>query len=211
MRAACQTTGFAEGTGAMNLDGQRKALVRRFWAKWCVIGYIVFFAIVSAEAQPREYQIKAAFLVNFVQFVTWPSNAFADADAPLRIAVLGADPFGGALDRAVRSAPPGPHKIVVTHCDKVADCKNCQMIFIARSEDKNQAAVLSQLDSQPILTVSESTGFAKRGGVINFFVENNKVRFEINPSAAQRDKLKISSQLLNLGKLVDVAGGSTGI
>lgn len=187
--------------------GHRLARFRRVWAKWGLSACVFLSSCWAARAELREYQIKAAFLINFVQFVTWPEAAYPAADAPLRVAVLGSDPFGGALDRAIQSAPPGPHKIVVTHCEKIADCKNCQIIFISRSEDKNQEAILSQLDSQPILTVSETKGFAKRGGVINFFIENNKVRFEINPAAAQRDKLKISSQLLNLGKIVDATGG----
>lgn len=81
------------------------------------------------------------------------------------------------------------------------------MIFVSRSEEKNLPFILAKLDSGPVLTVSETRGFAQRGGIINFYLEGNKVRFEINPVTAQRDRLKISAQLLNLGKIVEPAEG----
>jgi hypothetical protein len=156
-----------------------------------------------AQAETREYQIKAAFLVNFMQFVTWPPAAFTNADAPFCIGVLGDDPFGAALDQAVRGETVHHHKVVVQRTQRVEDCKDCQMIFVSRSEEKNLAVILPSLNSGPILTVGETRDFARRGGVINFFLEGNKVRFEINPTVAQRGKLKISAQLLNLGKIVE--------
>jgi len=77
------------------------------------------------------------------------------------------------------------------------------MIFISKSDRARLAEILPRLSGRQILTVSEAPGFASRGGIINFYLEGNKVRFEINPAAARRDGLKISSQLLNLGKIVE--------
>jgi hypothetical protein len=160
-----------------------------------------------ARAESREYQIKAAFLVNFLQFVTWPPNAFTNADAPFCIAVLGEDPFGAALDQTVQGEKVNRHKIVVQRAHRIEDCKDCQMIFVSRSEEKNLSVILARLDSGPVLTVGETRDFARRGGVINFYLEGKKVRFEINPAVAQRGKLKISAQLLSLGKIVEPAEG----
>jgi hypothetical protein len=177
------------------------------WLPWVWV-CLLSFAPVPARAESREYQIKAAFLVNFMQFVTWPSNAFANDDAPFCIGVLGDDPFGPALDQTVQGETVNHHKIVVQRRRRIEDCKNCQMVFVSRSEEKNLPVILAKLDSGPVLTVSEMRGFARRGGIINFYLEGNKVRFEINPAVAQRDKLKMSAQLLSLGRIVEpVVGG----
>jgi hypothetical protein len=178
------------------------------WLRWCCLGLgLVAFGCWPARAESREYQIKAAFLVNFMQFVTWPPNSFTNADAAFRIAVLGEDPFGAALDQTVQGETVNHHKIVVQRARRIEDCKDCQMIFVSRSEEKNLPIILAKLDSGPVLTVSETRDFARRGGIINFYLEGKKVRFEINPTVAQRDKLKISAQLLSLGKIVEPAEG----
>jgi hypothetical protein len=175
----------------------------RTWLWVCLLG----FAPGTARADSREYQIKAAFLVNFMQFVTWPSNAFANDDAPFCIVVLGDDPFGPALDQTVQGETVNHHRIVVQRCRRVEDCKDCQMVFVSRSEEKNLPTILATLDSGPVLTVSEMRGFARNGGIINFYFEGKKVHFEINPAVAQRDKLRMSAQLLSLGKIVESPEG----
>ena len=161
----------------------------------------------AASAQSREYQIKAAFLYNFAQFIDWPSAAFANTNAPFNIGILGDDPFDGSLDQTIQDETIGGHRIVAVRSQHIEDLKNCQMIFVCKSEKKHVGEILTELDSKPILTVSEIDGFAQRGGGINFFLAGTKVRFEINPGAAQSDGLKISSQLLSLGKIVQSEGG----
>ncbi len=163
--------------------------------------------ILAAEAAPsREYQIKAAFLLNFTQFVAWPAGAFASDDAPLVIGVLGDDPFGPALEETVRGERVRTHPIVVKRSRRAADLADCQLVFVCRSERSRTAEILRILGGRPALTVSETDDFAKRGGIINFYLEGRKVRFEINAEAAQREGLKISSQLLSLGRIVRPAG-----
>jgi hypothetical protein len=185
-----------------------EAPARIGWFRWCLLGLgLVVFGSWPELAESREYEVKAAFLVNFMQFVTWPTNAFTNEDAPFCVGVLGDDPFGPALDQTVQGETVNHHKIVVQRWQRIEDCKDCQMVFVSRSEEKNLPDILAKLDSGPILTVSETRGFARRGGIINFYLEGKKVRFEINPAVAQRDKLKISAQLLSLGKIVEPAGG----
>jgi hypothetical protein len=167
--------------------------------------FILAMLTCGAQAQSKEYQIKAAFLFNFAQFVDWPSAAFANTNAPFCIGVLGDDPFGGALDTTIQDEAIGNHKIIIERSQNVEDLKNCQMIFVSKSEKKHIGEILLDLDSKPILKVSEIDGFAQDGGGINFFLAGTKVRFEINPDAAQSDGLKISAQLLSLGKIVQSA------
>ena len=156
----------------------------------------------AQDAPSKEYEIKAAFLFNFVQFVKWPPDAFTSPDAPLCIGVFGDDPFDGALDDTIRGESVDGHKLVVMHLHSLSDLGGCQMIFVARSEEGDLGQILAAINSRPILTVSEIDRFAQNGGDIDFYLSNGKVRFEINPGAARRCGLKISSQLLALGRIV---------
>jgi len=176
----------------------------RFCLMWfCAATVLLGAAIrVRAEAADTEHQVKAAFLFNFAQFIEWPPSAFTDTNAPIVIGVLGTDPFGDSLDETVRDETIHGRKLVIQRARKIENLKNCQMIFISRSEKNRVDEVLAALDGKPVLTVGEIDGFAEQGGAINFYREGNKVRFEINPLVTRRNGLKVSSELLSLGKIV---------
>ena len=160
----------------------------------------------SAQAGvSKEYQVKAAFLFHFTQFVEWPDDAFTNADDPFRIGVLGENPFGSALDEIVKGETIAGRKVAVQYSRRAADLKNCQMVFICESEKARVPSILKELDGPCTLTVGECNGFDARGGALNFFLEDGRVHFEINPAAAARGKLKISSQLFRVGKAVPTA------
>jgi hypothetical protein len=166
---------------------------------------LCFVGLRAAEAQTdttREYQIKAAFLYNFVQFVKWPGTTFPSSDSPFHIGILGDDPFGSALDDTIAGESIDGHRLSVMRSPRIEELEGCQVIFVCRSEGNNLDAILSQLKSKPILTVSELEGFAGKGGDIDFYLSGGKVRFEINPQSARQCGLKMSSQLLSLGKIV---------
>jgi hypothetical protein len=177
---------------------------KRQIGRWfCLLLCLPALTASPAAAQSKEYQIKAAFLLNFTQFVQWPAAAFAGAAAPLCIGVLGDDPFGAALEETVRGESIQDHKLTVRRAQKLEDLADCQLVFVSKSENGRVPEILAKIDSHPVVTVSEVAGFAKQGGTINFYREQNKVRFEINPAAARQSGLKISSQLLALGKIVE--------
>jgi hypothetical protein len=158
---------------------------------------------IRAQAEvPKEYQIKAAFLFHFAQFVEWPYLDSTNADTSFRIGVLGDNPFGSALNEIVKGETIANRPVTILYSHHAEDLKDCQIVFISKSEKAHLPRVLDELKGGKILTVSEIENFAKSGGVINFYLENDKVHFEINPNAAEREKLKISSQLLQLGKIV---------
>ena len=163
---------------------------------------LIGLATASASAASKEYEVKAAFLFHFTQFVEWPDATFADADAPFCIGVLGDDQFGNALDQIVKDETVRKHKIVVKRSHDPADLKDCQILFVCDSEKDRLQQILSSLNESSILTVGESDGFTRHDGIINFYLDEKKVRFEIKPDAAKRRGLKISSQLLGLGRIV---------
>ena len=148
----------------------------------------------------REYRIKAAFLYNFAKFTVWPVEAFADAKAPLRLCVLGEDPFDGALavleGRTVKNRP-----IVASRLSSGDPLGQCHLLFVSASEHGRLGTILESLRGMPVLVVGDTPHFARSGGTIRLEIVGNKVRFEINVRAAQHAKLKIDSRLLRLGRI----------
>jgi hypothetical protein len=160
---------------------------------------------VAAAAQPsasKEYQVKAALLLNFAQFIQWPAAAFSAPDAPIVVGVLGDDPFGGALEQTFQDESIGSRKLLVKRSRRIDDLKSCQMLFVAASEKDRLPAILKETAGAAILTVGETDQFAQQGGIVNFYLESGRVRFEINLDAAERSGLKISSQLLKRAKVL---------
>src|SRR6266446_2247071 len=163
------------------------------------VAYISFQAPHQVPAQSfssREYEIKAAYLYNFIKYVDWPS--YGDT---ITIGVLGGNPFGTALAPLNGKIVKG-RRLLIKELDSLRDAQKCQIIFVSSSEKSRLQEIFENLRSARVLTVGETQGFASGGGIINFVEENNKVRFEINADAARRTGLNISSELLKLAKLV---------
>ncbi len=150
----------------------------------------------------REYQIKAVFLFNFAQFVEWPAAAFASADSPIVIGVVGDDPFDGALDATVRGEKINDRPLVVRRYRRGEDVTGCHILFISSSESARLGEILAPLQNHPVLTVGDMEGFSLRGGMIRFLTENNRTRLRINLAAAKAAQLVISSKLLRPAEIV---------
>ena len=151
---------------------------------------------------PSEYQIKAAFLYNFAKFVEWPSQALPESSASITLCVLGEDPFGSDLDRTIESKTINSRVLVSRRLNTLHGVDVCQILFISASERRRMGQILEALKDQSLLTIGETEPFARLGGVINFTMEQDRVRFEINVDAAERKGLKISSKLLRLAKVI---------
>lgn len=164
---------------------------------------------VSAQANPSsEYQVKAAFLFHFAQFIDWPPEAFKDGGSALTYCTVGDDPFHGALDASLNGKTIDSRPVRVLHFKQTQEAQGCQVVFLGTAEKKFISAALAKLRGTPVLSVGESENFAHEGGMIGFFLEDKKVRFEINLDAAAHAKLKISARLLALAKTV--IGGPKG-
>ena len=159
----------------------------------------------SAFAQKKgtgEYELKAAFLFNFVKFVKWPSHAFSDETSPLAIGILGNDPFAGALDRTVRGETVGGRIVKVRRSGRVEELRDCQIVFVSRAERTNVGDILAAMHGSAVLTIGETEQFSRQGGVISLLMNRGHVGFEINVAAGRRAGLEISSKLLKLGRVV---------
>jgi len=149
-----------------------------------------------------EYQVKAAFLFNFAKFVEWPSSSLPDPSAPLRICILGRDPFGEELRNITKEKTVSGRKLQIDQVVDLRQARTCQILFIASSEKAQLKETLDALQGANVLTVSDTNGFLEQGGMINFVLENDRVQFGVNRKAAEKAGLKISSKLLSVAKLV---------
>lgn len=156
-----------------------------------------------AKAQvSREYQLKAVFLYNFVQFTEWPPTAFANDKAPIVIGIVGPDPFGSTLDDTVRGETVGGRPLLVERYPRPSDIKPCHLLFISQAETRHTDEILRTVKGKPVLTVADTESPATAGVMIRFIVENNKVHFRINAEAASAADITLSSKLLRVADVV---------
>jgi hypothetical protein len=184
---------------------------------------VLFGCLLASEVHPstqsgqyKEYEVKAAFIYNFLKFVDWPEEKMANSTKQIIIGIIGENPFGSATD-VFKNKKVVDRDVVVKYFegleqikkmsekDRAANeesLKNCHLLFICQSEQKLVREITDIVGKNGVLTVGDSEGFTKSGGAINFFMEDNKIRFNINLTAAEKAGLKIRSQLLRLAKNV---------
>jgi hypothetical protein len=149
-----------------------------------------------------EYEIKAAFLFNFAKFVDWPPDAMKNTDGSFVIGILGRDPFGVALEQTIGDKTIRGAAIQIRRFQNLNDLRFCHILFISESEKNGLPGILDKIGDQSILTVSDMPDFARRGGMIHLYMENNRVRFIIHTQAAENAGLKLSAKLLTLAKIL---------
>ncbi|MBS1816112.1 MAG: YfiR family protein [Acidobacteria bacterium] len=159
-------------------------------------------AAYGASEINNEYAVKAAFLFHFAQLTIWPAQAFAHPDSPVVFCTIGKDPFDGSLDNAVVGKKIQGHPVKVLHLKQVGGLQGCHLLFTGEQEMSRMPALSTALRGLPVLTVGESEGFLKQGGMIDFRSEKERLRFDVNLSAAQSSNLGFSSTLLSLARSV---------
>jgi hypothetical protein len=156
---------------------------------------------------PTEYQVKAAYLFNFGQFVEWPAAAFDSPTAPFVIGIVGQDPFGGALDAIVRGEKVAGHPLEVRRFKDAAEIGDCNILFIARGEASRLEQTLDALRGRHILTVTDAVGTESQDAIIVLMTVENRIRMRINVAAARANQLVISSKLLRPAEVVGNEAG----
>ncbi len=185
-----------------NLKTNLRARSRFLVVGACVCAMLIAAPRSRAQEGASEYEVKAAFLFNFVKFIEWPDDAFTDSHSPIVIGILGQDPFEGAMDRTISGKSVNSRPLVVKRLSQAHEARSCHIVFVCSSEKKRLAQIFGSLVGANVLTVSETDDFLRAGGAINFVIENHRVRFEVNTIAAHRARLKISSKLLQLARTV---------
>lgn len=161
----------------------------------------LFLGVPRVRAQqPKatEFEVKAAYLYNFGRFVEWPGQSAAGRESPFEICVLGADPFGPALDSTLAGETIGGQSVAAKRISKPQEVNNCRILFISSSEESHLKEIFAALDRSSVLTVSDIPRFSQRGGMIGFVLDGNRVRFDVNLASAQGVGLTLSSELLKV-------------
>ena len=180
-------------------NGLRLALV-------AITGGAALGAVPPARAQEKalsdtpslEYEVKAAYLLNFTRFVVWPPSAFPRADSPLVICVIGRDPFHAILERTIAGEVSNGHPVRIQRASLPAESRGCHAAFISPASGDPTIPTFDNGPGPPVLTVGESPGFARHGGMIGLVVVDATVRFEVNLDAVRRSGLQLSSRLVAL-------------
>lgn len=155
----------------------------------------------GADASPSL--VEAGFITKFPLFVYWPEEAWVPGNGPLAIGVIGESPVLADLQQLARYTEIDGSALEIRHLTEPQDAAGCQIVFIAAGEDALLEVILEALRGQPVLTVADSPGFAARGVHINFYVENEHVRFELNQRACEEAGLGLSFRLRNVARLVE--------
>lgn len=164
--------------------------------------------LCAQQTKPSEYQIKATYLYNFGKFVKWPATAPANKGDTFAVCVLGQDPFGLILDATLAGEALDGKPVVLKRIPRPQDATDCRILFISSTEEKHLKEILTVLDEAGVLTVSDMPGFTRRGGIIQFIFEGEKIRFEINLASAESARLVFSSELLKVAASIRKNGRS---
>ncbi len=168
---------------------------------------VVFFSagwinpVKAHPPVPLEYQIKAVFIKKFIKFIEWPSEVLPHNHNPIKIGILGKSPIIKAFESGKTTQIKG-HKLEIREFENLRDLEFCHILFIAASEKDRFKEILKTIQGKGVLTISETENFSRLGGIINFFIVEDMVRFAINVEAAEKAGLKISSKVLRLAEVV---------
>jgi hypothetical protein len=158
---------------------------------------------MTIHAQFDEYMMKAGFIERFTRFIDWPSETtMADSTKPFIISVIGKNPFDEKLDQFFHTTKIKNRQVHIRYISELDEIQDSHVLFIAQSEQKQLSDIISQVQEKPILTISDTNGFGEKGVLINFFIEQDKIRFEINKNAVQKSGLQVSYLLLNVAKII---------
>jgi hypothetical protein len=183
--------------------------MRPIWLRKTFVFILFIFAAGSIPklALPQniatsEYEIKAAFIFNFAKFIEWPQKVLGETNGSFIIGILGRDPFGGALEQTIGGKTVKGKSIFIRRFRQLDDLQYCHILFISESEKDNLPAIFDKIKYESILTVGDMPEFARNGGMISLYTEENRVRFAVYIKATERANLKLSAKLLNLAKII---------
>lgn len=166
-----------------------------------VFGLVLTLSAVTPGAASLEYQVKAAFLLNFVRFVQWPAPPATQPDAPIAVCVLRHNPFGDTLQHIVEGETVGGRRVVTRRIATPDAAPGCQVVFVPQTVVDEDGAIAVPIE-RGVLTVGESDAFLRLGGIISFFEDGGRIKFAIVPEAAERSDLRLSARLLGVARLV---------
>ncbi|MEP2772153.1 MAG: YfiR family protein [Fulvivirga sp.] len=175
--------------------------MRRFYLYFLLLVFSTSLASYTfGQQQVEAAALKSAWLEHFTKFIEWPN--ITDSTSHFLITVLGQDNFDGYLDRIYAQRKIKNRPVLIKYINAPEEINDCHILFISSNMKKHLSSIINLVNAKPILTVSDESGFAEQGVMINFYKENNRLSFEINISNAQSSELDMSFRLLELAKIV---------
>jgi hypothetical protein len=189
----------------LDWPGFSSLLARSSISPMLVLLLLLAQAARSFAADPQtltEYQIKAGFFFNFTRFVDWPESAFVNASSPVFVCILGETPMTDLVTDVALGKVVNGRAVSIRRVKASDDLRQCNLLFISAEEERHTAEILASLKKANTLTVGETPGFAQAGGMINFSIQENRVKLELNLEATTRAGLKVNSKLIAVARLV---------
>jgi YfiR/HmsC-like len=189
----------------LDWPGFSSLLARSSISPMLVLLLLLAQAARSFAADPQtltEYQIKAGFFFNFTRFVDWPESAFVNASSPVFVCILGETPLTDLVTDVALGKVVNGRAVSIRRVKASDDLRQCNLLFISAEEERHTAEILASLKKANTLTVGETPGFAQAGGMINFSIQENRVKLELNLEATTRAGLKVNSKLIAVARLV---------
>jgi len=184
---------------SINTVGLREWLAAALHARvkrWLLAATILFpLALAGQPSTATAPEVKAAYLLKFVQYTTWPTNTFASDGAPVVIGIAGADPVYQQLQREAKGMTGG-RPVEIRQVTTLEEASGCRVLFIGDDERSHEVKWLAELRGKPVLTVGESEEAIEHGAVMRFVTRNQTLRFEANLAAAQRNRLELNGRML---------------
>jgi hypothetical protein len=196
----------------MRMYRKHKFNYLNFWItvfQKCLVCFSAFVCIEFALSQvaysqsvpSKEDQIKAAYIFNFAKFTTWPASKFSEPGSPLIIGIFGEDPFGVLIDELVKGELVQGRPIEIKRYKDSDQISYCHVFYVHHSNNVDLEDIIRKLESLDVLTISDIDNFTEKGGIVKFFQDDGKMKFEINGQVVKNSRLMISSRLLRLAEI----------
>jgi hypothetical protein len=195
------TSSLSVGSPEAPVVAAGRAPVRSGWGTALLVTMMAFAGSARAQA-PDEAQIKAAFVYNFLKFVEWPVGVFLRLEDPLVVAIVGDGATADAVEQFLAAKQVGDHRIVIRRQRWDQPLAGAHATFVGEDDVKKVRRLLDSAAGAAVLSIGEGAGFASRGGMIALIIDGRRVRFDIDTDAAVAARLRISSKLLALGRVI---------
>jgi hypothetical protein len=181
-------------------SSHRRVLFRWLLVFCFTLGLTPTDRLGAQTATSKEYEIKAAFIYRLTQFMEWPTNRFSSSSEPITLGIAGTDPFGNTIDTVLKNQKVGERDIHIKRLESsiTAAHTNCHLLFLGAGGAGDTEKIVSTLRDHAILTIGEEEEFTRNGGHVRLYIQDNKLRFEINIAAFERSGLKLHSQVMKL-------------
>jgi hypothetical protein len=176
---------------------------QRLRFKYYILSILFALSTIAVYSQVDEYTIKGVFIEKFTRFIDWPKNTkMQELNVPVTIGIIGDDPFGDKLLNIYKTVKIKNKSVLIRHLSKISEIEGSDILFISKSKQVEINDILAYTKDKPILTIGDTDDYSQKGVLINFYLSENKIRFEINESAMSHSGLRVSYMLLNLAKII---------